>query len=202
MLPAEKLQDQIRLFIPEDAVDIVVRWINDYKITLTITNSRKSIFGDYRWPQNDQGHRISVNGDLNRYAFFITLVHEMAHLIVWKEFRNTVDSHGPEWRQHYKKLMDEFAGKKLFPADIHEAFKQHLVQPAHSHSIDEQLMKVLRKYDKVNGEHLADLPEESLFKFQGRMYCKGKKLRKRFRCTELESGREYFFSPIALVDKT
>src|SRR6185295_15910601 len=97
MPTAETLSNQIRSFVPEDAVDIVVRWISEYKMILTITNTRQSVFGDYRWPQGTKGHRISVNGDLNPYAFLITLVHEMAHLTSWERYRNTVSSHGKEW---------------------------------------------------------------------------------------------------------
>ncbi|HYV94252.1 MAG TPA: SprT-like domain-containing protein [Chitinophagales bacterium] len=201
MPTAETLSNQIRSFIPEDSVDIVVRWITDYKITLTITHSRQSVFGDYRWPQQNKGHRISVNGDLNSYAFLITLVHEMAHLTAWEKFRNTVSSHGKEWKHEYKTLMDEFAGRRIFPADIRSAFKQHLVMPTHSHSIDETLMKVLRKYDKVIGNYLSDLEEGNLFEFQGRVYRKGKKLRKRFKCVEVKTHREYLFNPIAEVKK-
>ena len=199
MPTAETLSNQIRLFVPEDSVDIVVRWITEYKVTLTITNSRQSVFGDYRWPQHNKGHRISVNGDLNAYAFLITFVHEMAHLTAWEKFRNTVASHGKEWKHEYKTLMDEFAGRKIFPADIRTAFKQHLVAPSHSHSIDETLMKVLRKYDKVKGNYLSDLEEGSLFEYQRKIYRKGKKLRKRFKCVEVKTHREYLFNPIAEV---
>ena len=170
-------------------------------MVLTITDTRQSVFGDYRWPQGNKGHRISVNGDLNQYAFLITLVHEMAHLITWEKFRNTVASHGKEWKHEYKTLMDQFAGRKIFPADIRTAFKQHLVAPTHSHSIDETLMKVLRKYDMVKGNYLSDLAEGTLFEFQGKIYRKGKKLRKRFKCADVKTHREFLFNPIAGVKK-
>jgi SprT protein len=201
METADVLSTQIRSFIPQDAVDIVVRWITDHGITLTITENRKSIFGDYRWPRQDKGHRISVNGDLNQYAFLITLVHEMAHLTTWEKFRNTVSSHGKEWKAEYKILMDEFTGRKIFPADIKMAFKEHLVSPNYSHCVDEQLMSLLKKHDKIPAIHIVDLPERSLFEFQGRIYQKGKKLRKRFRCIDMLTRREYFFSPIAEIKK-
>ena len=29
---------------------------------------------------NGQGHRISVNANLNKYSFLVTLLHELAHL--------------------------------------------------------------------------------------------------------------------------
>ena len=201
MPTAETLSNQIRAFVPEEAVPIIVRWISEHKIVLTITDSRKSVFGDYHWPRGGKGHRISVNGDLNQYAFLITFVHEMAHLTAWEKFRNTVSSHGKEWKHEYKTLMDEFAGRKIFPADIRTAFKQHLVLPAHSHSIDETLMQVLRKYDRVKGNILTDLASGSLFEFQGKIYRKGKKLRKRFKSVEVKTGREYLFNPVTEVKK-
>ncbi|MEO5674639.1 MAG: SprT-like domain-containing protein [Chitinophagales bacterium] len=199
MLKDETLKNIIQPFIPEDAVDVVVNWIIRQKITLTITNSRQSLFGDYRWPHGDKGHRISVNGDLNQYAFLITFVHEMAHLTAWEKFRNTITSHGKEWKHEFNMLMDEFAGKKIFPEDVRTAFKQHLLKPAHSHSIDESLMKVLRKYDPFKGSILSDLKEGSLFEFKGRIFRKGIKLRKRFKCIETNSRREYLFNPAAEV---
>src|SRR5690242_11741936 len=112
MAAIEQLSKTIRPFVPEEATGIVARWIDDYKIALTITPSRKSVFGDYRWPQQGKGHRISINGDLNQYAFLITFVHEMAHLTSWEKYRNTVSSHGKEWKIEFKILMDEFSGKK------------------------------------------------------------------------------------------
>jgi SprT protein len=201
MPTADTLSNQIRSYVPEEAIPIIVRWISEYKIMLTITNSRKSVFGDYHWPYRNKGHRISVNGDLNQYAFLITFVHEMAHLTTWEKFRNTVSSHGTEWKHEYKALMNEFSGRRIFPAAIRAAFKQHLIEPTHSHAIDEKLMRVLREYDKMKGDHLDDLSEGTLFQFQERIYRKGKKLRKRFQCIEVKTGREYLFNPVTEVKK-
>jgi hypothetical protein len=201
MAAPEQLSGIIKPYVPEEATDIVVRWIQDFKVALTITQSRKSVFGDYRWPQNGKGHRISVNGDLNPYAFLITLVHEMAHLTSWEKYRNTVSSHGREWKHEFKILMDEFSGKRIFPGDIRTAFKQHLVAPAYSHCEDPQLMKALRKYDRVAETSLDEIPEGSVFKFGNNIYRKGKKLRKRFMCYEINSKRVLLFNPMAPVKK-
>jgi SprT protein len=201
MPTAETLTNQIRSFVPEDAVDMVVRWISDHKIVLTITNTRNSVFGDYRWPQNGKGHRISVNGDLNQYAFLITFVHEMAHLTTWEKFRNTVSSHGKEWKQEFKLLMDEFAGKRIFPPDIRTAFKEHLLSPSFSHCVDQKLMRALLKYDSEQPTLLEELPKGSLFQFKKQTYRKGEQLRKRFQCIEVKTKRLYLFNPIAPVKR-
>ena len=70
--------------------------------------------------------------------------------------------------------------------------------PASSCS-DEKLMRVLKKYD-LNGNGLVlveQLNEGSLFDAgKGKMFRKGKKLRKRYQCIEVATGRLYLFSPI------
>lgn len=195
----EVLTHQIKPFIPTEAVDIAVKWIVEYKIELTITHSRKSVFGDYHWPRQDKGHRISVNGDLNHYAFLITFVHEMAHLTSWQKFRNAVPSHGREWKTEFRSLMDEFAGRRIFPTDVRLAFKEHLLSPSFSHCVDEKLMKTLRKYDSRHVIFLEDLKEGSLFRYSHNVYQKGEKLRKRYKCIEAKSHRPYFFSAMAEV---
>jgi len=199
MATTEQLSKTISPFVPEESTPVLVRWIQDYKVTLTITRSRKSVFGDYRWPQEGKGHRISVNGDLNQYAFLITFVHEMAHLTSWEKYRNTVSSHGKEWKYEFKMLMEEFSGKRIFPGDVRTAFKQHLIAPSYSHCEDPQLMKALYKYDRSSGTLLEELPEGSHFKFGKHTYRKGKKLRKRFLCHEINSKRILLFNPTAPV---
>ena len=69
--------------------------------------------------------------------------------------------------------------------------------PASSCS-DEDLMRVLKRYDKDNGLRMVEqLPEGSLFAVDdNKLFRKGKKLRKRFHCIELKTGRQYLFSPI------
>jgi hypothetical protein len=201
-MSADQLSKQIREFIPEDAVDIVVRLIVEHKVTLTIARKRRSIYGDYRWPQKEKGHRISVNGDLNKYAFFITLVHEMAHMITWMKYKNTISSHGDEWKNEFKTLMDEFKGRKIFPPDITTAFKQHLISPSFTHCADEHLMKSLKKYDLVKALHVEDIAEHELFEFgKGRIFKRGNKIRKRYKCVEVKTNRIYLFSALAEVKR-
>lgn len=200
-MTADQLSNQIGRYIPEDAVEIIVRLIIENKITLTIARSRRSVYGDYRWPQKNHGHRISVNGDLNKYAFFITLAHEMAHMITWMKYKNAVSSHGVEWKHEFKTLMDEFKGRKIFPIDLTLAFKQHLLSPSFTHCMDEKLMKALKKYDAGNELLLEDLNDGSLFQFSNRRFKKIKKLRKKYLCLEMATGRKFIFSAIASVER-
>ena len=202
MANTETLSRQIKKFIPEDAVAIVVKWIAEHKILLTITEKRNSILGDYRRPEGSKGHRISVNGDLNQYAFLVTFVHEMAHLSTWSKYYDTVSSHGKEWKKEFKLMMDEFSGRRIFPGDVREALKKYLVNPAATHCDDPQLIKILNKYNKNTALHLEDLEEHALFSWNnGMIFKKGEKVRTRYKCYEVKTNRLYLFSPAAEVEK-
>ena len=198
---SERLYKLIRPYVPEEAIGIIIEWITRYGVSLTVTRSRQSVFGDYRWPQNGKGHRISINGDLNQYAFFITFVHEMAHLTTWEKHHNKVSSHGKEWKHEFRVLMNEFSGKKLFPREIHHLFRNHLLNPSYSHCEDPGLMKALRKFDSVRQVFIEEIPENGLFKFKNVIYRRGEKLRKRYKCFDVASNRAYLFNPVAPVEK-
>ena|SRR6476661_5612654 len=61
------------------------------------------------------------------------------------------------------------------------------------------VLRILRKYDeRKNGVcFLEELPYGSLFKIKdGRIFQKGEKLRKRFKCSETHTNLVYLFSPI------
>jgi len=65
------------------------------------------------------------------------------------------------------------------------------------------LLRVLRKYDAKESHHrlVEELPVHSIFKTNdGRVFKKEEKLRKRFRCTEIKTGRVYLFSPVYEVE--
>jgi SprT protein len=195
----EQVSDVLKNYLPDESVENVVQWIEQYKIKFTIAGNRESIYGDFI-PKRS-GYRISVNGTLNRYAFLITTVHEIAHLITFKDHQHTVSSHGSDWKKAFNDLMNDFKGKKLFPHDVTVALKRYLQNPSATHCNDPWLMKVLNKYNTVPALHLDDLKEGALFLWKGETFKKGKKLRKRFLCIHLNSRRKYIFSPVAEIER-
>jgi SprT protein len=190
--------DYLRRFIPEPAVLKVLDYLRQYNVHLTITQERKTVLGDYRHATQYQAHRISVNGNLNKYAFLITLVHELAHLVTFTQYANRVQAHGKEWKTLYAVLLAEFLKEAIFPADIQQALLQSMHDLPASSCADEGLMRVLKRYDRNNGLVLIeDVPEGQLFDIgEGRIFKKGKKLRKRYQCLEVKTGKMYLFSPI------
>lgn len=193
----------LKKYIPEPAVDVIAGWIYHYDFKLKIRRSRSTKLGDYRAPLNNRNHQITVNHDLNQYAFLITLVHEVAHLTNWNKHQHRVKPHGNEWKQEFKLLMQPFFEMNLFPEDVHAALRRYLLDPAASSCSDHHLMRVLKKYDhRSGGLLLENLPENSVFIFnKTRRFIKGKKVRTRFKCMELTTKRLFLFSPLAEVER-
>lgn len=185
-------------FIPAAAVPRVLEFLHQYKVHLTITRERKSVLGDYRHATVHKNHRISVNGNLNPYAFLITLIHELAHLVTFNQYGHRVQPHGREWKNCYALLLKDFMGKQIFPALVEQALQQSMHDLPASSCADEDLMRVLKQFDPHNGLVMVEsLSEGQLFDIgEGRIFKKGKKLRKRYQCTEVETGKLYLFSPI------
>ena len=186
-------------YLPENALDPVLHYLHIYKIHLTITRERNTLLGDYRHSLGDSHHRISVNGNLNKYAFLITLLHELAHLITFDEHRNRVAPHGKEWKNHFSTLLTHFMQLHIFPQDIQQALEQSIKNPAASSCSDMTLMRVLRRYDSGNKHAvlIEELPNGALFLLKdGRMFKRGEKLRKRYKGEDVNTGQIYLFNPL------
>ncbi|WP_394801701.1 SprT-like domain-containing protein [Tenacibaculum finnmarkense] len=93
-------------YIPEKAVLLVEYLINEHKINLKIVNQRQSKHGDFRTFSNGET-QITVNNNLNKHQFLLTLIHEIAHHITHKKF-GQVQPHGKEWKTIFQHLMLPF----------------------------------------------------------------------------------------------
>lgn len=190
-------------YLPEASLEPVLQYLHQYKIHLTITRERNSILGDYRHAINQKNHRISVNGNLNKFSFLVTLLHEMAHLLAFENFGHRIAPHGKEWKNEYSKILAQFLLKKLFPSDIEKALLKSLQNPSATSCGEEHLMRVLKNYDiRKEGVLLVEqLTTGQLFKTKdGRVFKKGEKLRKRHKAVDIKSGALYLFSGVYEVE--
>jgi len=195
--------DHLQRFLPPETYEAVLQYLQFYKVHLTVAAERKSILGDYRHSTHFSNHRISVNGNLNKFSFLITLLHELAHLLTFEQFGNKVPSHGREWKTMYGKLLEQFLKNKIFPADIEHELLHSLKNPAATSCAEDGLLRVLRRYDdkKSHRRLVEEIPENALFRCDdGRFFKKGEKMRKRFKCIEVNTGRVYLFSPVYEVE--
>ncbi len=193
----------LQSYLPTNTYEPVLHYLQAYKVHLTVARERKSILGDYRHRHGGSTHRISVNCNLNQYAFLITLLHELAHLLTFEKWGNRVAAHGKEWKASFGQLLAQFVEHNVFPADIKTVLLQSLHNPAASSCADEALLRILKNYDTrmTAALFVENLPEGTLFKTgDGRLFQRGEKLRKRFRCVEVKTKRVYFFSGVYEVE--
>ena len=203
MLKKESPLYQLEPYLPEGAFEGVVDYIVQHKVHLTITRERQTILGNYRHKHLNKNHRITVNGNLNKYSFLITLLHELAHLLTYETYGNKVPAHGAHWKDEYGKILAGFILKKLFPPDIKQELLMTIASPAASSCAEAPLLRVLRKYDppRPGVFLLEELPEKSLFRIKnGRIFNKGSRVRKRFLCQDMGTKKMYLFSPVAEVE--
>jgi len=187
--------------MPADAAPVIARWIDYFQCEFKISRNRTTKLGDYRHPFRGNGHKISVNNDLNAYAFLVTAVHEFAHLLTWNEYKNKVKPHGTEWKRNFKRMMVPFMEKQIFPEDVHTAITSYLDNPSAASCTDLKLSRALKKYDRqIHLSRLEELPVNAVFTIRdGRKFKKGERLRKRYRCICLDNGNTYLFNPLAEV---
>lgn len=195
--------DQLQNFLPPNTYDAVMHYLQQYQVHLTVAKERKTILGDYRHRTTGKNHRISVNGNLNQYAFLITLIHELAHLLQFEQYGNKVFAHGREWKTIFGQLLARFIQSNVFPDDIQTALQLSLENASASSCADDVLLRVLKKYDPKdpNLKMVEELPDQTFFKTRdGRIFQKGERLRKRYKCVEVKTKKLYLFSPVYEVE--
>lgn len=181
-------------YLPENTLDGILEIIHNKPIKLIIKGQRKTKYGDYKPPVRKPYHCITINNNLNKYHFLITLVHEIAHLETWEKYKNKVKPHGKEWKQIYKSFLTRFID--FFPIEIKIAVLRHLGNIKASTSADLKLTQVLNSYNHVQPLMISDIPTNSVFSVEdGRVFKKMSKIRTRYRCYCLDDKRYYSFSP-------
>lgn len=160
-----------------------------------------SKLGDYRYEPGRKRHTITVNHDLNPYAFLLTYIHEVAHMDVQLKYGRKVRPHGLEWKRSFQQLMLPVLNKEVFPEKLLAVLSRHMQKPKASSASDPVLTQALRDFDQRPKDQflLADLPLQEVFQFRKRIFRKDSRKRSRALCTELASGRKYLIPEIAEV---
>ena len=189
----------LRDYVPEGSYEPVLHYLQQFKVHLTVTRQRQTILGDYRHRHDGKAHRITVNGNLNKYSFLITLLHELAHLFTYERYGHRVLPHGKEWKHEFSGILKQFVDTKIFPADIEKALLSSISNPAASSCGDIKLLRVLKHYDpaKEGSVLVEQVPPGSLFSITGgRVFKRGEKIRTRYKCMEVATGKYYLFSGV------
>ena len=187
-------------FVPEKSNKLLQCWVDELKVMVKVTAPRKTKLGDFKVRGNQMS--ITVNNNLNKYSFLITLTHELAHAFVFKKYQNRIKPHAKSWQLTFKSLMLNFLTPDYFPDDILKVLSRHMISPKASTFADLELVRVLKKYDQFTSVTISDLAVGDSFKIaSGKIFVKGEKIRKGYKCVECRTNKTYLFHPFAEVIK-
>lgn len=198
---SDKVQQIIGQHIPGPAQAYCFSlWLSS-PFELKLTRTRQTKVGDFTTRRHLKRPVITLNRDLNPFLFLVVYVHEVAHLYVHLKYGNRVDPHGEEWKNAFKHLMEPVLKSSVFPDEILRELSRHMVNPKASSFADADLTRALRAFDKHADQYtaLSDIPEGSIFNFQGRYFIKGKLKRTRVLCSEVKTKRNYLVPAEVLV---
>lgn len=195
------MQNTLHKYIPELAIAQVLNLLQHDNLSVLIKKERKTRHGDYKRLPNGK-HQITINSNLNKYRFLITLIHEIAHFEAYKAFGKTIKPHGLEWKRTFQRLMLPFLNPEVFPSDLLPLLANHFKNPKASSDTDVKLSLALKQFDVPNDKtFIFEVPFGSKFKlYNGKIYIKQNKRVKRYECVEVKTGRLYLFNPNAEVE--
>lgn len=195
------MQDVLSKYLPDASVTPVFELIKMNGVHLKIVNQRVTRHGDYRKMSNGN-HQITINSNLNKYRFLITILHEIAHLVAFEKYGRNIKPHGKEWKHTFQHIMLPFLRPEIFPKDLLPHLARHFKNPKASSDTDAVLSLALKKYNPDNDKHYVfEVPFGSTFRIHnGKIFKRGNKRVKRYECIEIATGRMWLFNPNAEVE--
>ncbi len=195
------MNETLSKYLPEHAVKPVFELIVVNEVHLKIVNERVTRHGDSRKGLSGK-HEITVNANLNKYKFLITLIHEISHLVAFEKFGRNIKPHGSEWKYTFQRMMIPFIRPEIFPSQLLPLLARHFKNPTASSDVDATLSLALKQFDQQNDKnYIFEIPYGSRFRiYNGKIFQKGALRTKRYECVELSSGRMYLFNPNAEVE--
>ncbi|WP_246859332.1 SprT-like domain-containing protein [Spirosoma sp. KCTC 42546] len=196
------MTDVFTTHIPPMAVEYCHQLLHQYKFRFRIVKPRRTRLGDFRVLPHNQT-QITVNTNLNPYAFLITYVHEVAHAAVHHQYVlqrrvRRVKPHGRAWQTAFQQLMQPLLSETVFPATILHPLEQYMANPGATTYAHPALMLALRQFDASpvevidkNRVLLRDVLEGDSFQLGQKTYVRGTLRRTRVVCKEMASGKSY-----------
>lgn len=196
------MSEVLQKYLPEHSVSSCFELIKANNVHLKIVNERQTRHGDYRKALNGK-HEITVNSNLNKYRFLITLVHEISHLVAFEKYGRFIKPHGNEWKITFQHLMIPFIRPQIFPNQLLPLLARHFKNPKASSDTDATLSLALKQFDVQDAtkNYIFEIPYGTTFKIKsGKVFKKIALRTKRYECLEIATNKLYLFSPNAEVE--
>lgn len=197
-----KLHLDYRDFVPKASITALSEMTAGHHVIIKVSAARQSKWGDFRAPYGVYKlPRISVNRNLSKEAFLMTLVHEWAHYELWKEkYRGA--AHGNTWKQRFISLMQPFLTLDNFPEPILNLMFDYFQNPKAAISSAPELHAALTG-KKDNHSILSELNEGTRFVYRKNTYERRALRRTRILCLRLDNQKQYLFmanTPVQAFD--
>jgi hypothetical protein len=196
------MSETLQKYLPEHAVNSVFELIVTHGVHLKIVNERVTRHGDYRKGVTGK-HEVTVNANLNKYRFLITLIHEIAHLVAFEKYGRYIKPHGDEWKTIFQRIMIPYIRPEIFPHSILPLVANHFKNPTASSDTDARLAFALKQFDerKADIHFMHEVPSGSFFRIKnGRVFQKKGLRVNRYECLEVKTGKLYLFNANAEVE--
>ena len=197
-----KFKQILSKYLPNDFVPYISELIMQSDVKFKIVAPRRTKLGDFK-AKGDKNNKsqITINGDLNPYAFLITTLHELAHLYTYKKYKYKVRPHGKEWKKEFSILLNPILIHDALPNELKIALEKSIQNLKASSCSDIHLSRALKKYDPSKRTvTLEELDENTCFAINKKTYLKGKLRRTRYLCKEMSSGKSYLIHALAEVN--
>ena len=196
----------LRPRLPAATADYVAEVLGRHPCEVRVVPRRRTKLGDHRPPGRSRaGHVITLNDDLNPYAFLTTLLHEVAHVATWERHRRRwrpPRPHGPEGQRDFATLLGPVVTGDSLPDDVREALSAALCGPAAASCSDRRLALALARYDppRPGFVRVEDVAPGTVFRTEcGTVFRAGPIIRTRRQCFECRTGAEYRVHRLARV---
>lgn len=197
-----KFKQVLSKYLPNDFVPYISELIMQSDVKFKIVAPRRTKLGDFK-AKGDKCNKlqITINGDLNPYAFLITTLHELAHLNTFNKYKYKVRPHGKEWKKEFSILLNPILIHYALPKELKIALEKSIQNLKASSCSDIHLSRALKKYDPSKRTvTLEELDENTRFAINKKTYLKGKLRRTRYLCKEMSSGKSYLIHALAEVN--
>ena len=188
-------------FVPPAAVSYCDGLYTQLNFEFKVKKGRLTKLGDYRFERGSKKETITINNDLNPYAFLVTYLHEVAHLATFRKHGRSVQPHGKEWKQAFVQLAEPLLNEKIFPEVVLKSVIRYFKNPKASSCSDPDLFKTLRLFDPPsNKKILNEINNQQEFLFHKKRFIRLEKKRTRWLCRETKTNRDYLILGIAEVE--
>lgn len=181
---------------PGQARELTQALFHEYHFLFRITTPRKTRLGSFKGVRFGARPVIQVNSDLGQYWFLLVFLHELAHLVVTKQYGRKASPHGKEWKYAYRNLVQPYFDAQVFPPALATELLRYFIKAPATFHRDTRLINTLSALEGgLQIVTVNDIPLNSTFTLMsGRQFVKLEKLRTRYKCF-CPKTRKYYLVP-------